>query len=296
MSATSGFGTTNLLGTGEGTLNLPTTASSGVHDTITLTSSVKDGSPIRIGDVLLDSNGTRFGTVKSVSGKSIKVALDEGKTFPGSVSVAPPVAPLINFNIIIDPGVVATPSAAESISILSLGAHSYFEFLTKPSALYGSISVIQTNQEFISLVKMYLSSNSGREVLSSMLVEYLTAFSKINSVYRSFSAIVTKETKEFLNSLASMGLAVVKDMLLDLDFENLRYITTDDLSQTGKLTKALSFIGDELAEGRDFVYLDETPSRIGLDDYSQADDLLDDEQITQTEELDGETLDYLIEE
>ena len=177
-----------------------------------------------------------------------------------------------------------------------MGAHSYFEFLTKTSELYGSISVIQTNQEFISLVKMYLSSNSGREVLSSMLVEYLTAFSKINSVYRSFSAIVTKETKEFLNSLASMGLAVVKDMLLDLDFENLRYINTDDLSQTGKLTKALSFIGDELAEGRDFVYLDETPSRIGLDDYSQADDLLDDEQITQTEELDGETLDYLIEE
>ena len=248
------FGTTSVVGTNDTVLGFPSTSStgSGEHTEINLSSAILKGSPVRLGDVLLDSSANRFGAIQGTRGKNLKVALDSEKTFPSG-----------------------------QINILALGAYSYRQLLegTGFQLIDEAIESVFEEADLPQTLKQYSSSFSGREVLVEKLVVHLTAMTNIQANYSLYTASTTKELTTLLTTMSESGMSLIKDMLLDLRIDEIRNLNTDSLSSSGKLSKSLGILEAEVSQGEDFLQVSETTSSIPLDDYDPFDDDISDNEL-----------------
>lgn len=218
-SPTTAWGTTSITAASN-VLGFPTTTDTGYHDLVQLNGALKEGSPIRVGDAILDKDNleTKIGTVEGVSSAGIRIALE------------------------------ATTLTTDELHIESLGYNSYRTV---------GPSVVQVQADELDLPDMAILtrntnvtalSGSSRELAETGLANIDAYANKVVSVFGGFSANTTRDGLSLINTLKESGLGVISDRLAVCDFSGIYDLTEQDLSELASVQNLLSSVISSLGE------------------------------------------------
>jgi hypothetical protein len=206
--------------------------STGVHDTITLQDTLAEGSPVRIGDLIVDNTTIEalLGAVAGISGNSIVLQIFD------------------------------TTLSTDDIKIYALGSFTYRGLAASFTDLVVESETLPGVVDFRNKVGVVMSSGTSRYLVSEIVSKYLSFLTNIQVTHSQFSASIPSSLTNFLKRLAESRLTVVQRKLEDLDLTGFYALTTAELSDTETLTRLMDEMSDTLGGTEEIieVYEDRT--------------------------------------
>lgn len=230
-SQSTAWGVTRItVDTNPNALGLATTTATerGSHTRFSLAGTLKDASPIRVGDVIVDDTDT-----ESEVGRVSSADTDITLSYATGLSYV-------------------TSTAAK---IYSLGAYTYRG--TRPKLLSANTTYqgLDSPGELQSKVSTFISSRSGEAAARTSIDAYLAWLSELTTALDGFSANTSAQLNKLLQAGQESGLGVAVRLLKDLDFTTFYSLTEDQLSSVLSMQEALGQVIEAFSGGAGLVTL-----------------------------------------